>query len=68
MQSALVNSLVAAVIKFWPTIEPLILQALAKLVRQVIQNAKDGTFPDRWKMLEPVFDGAAEEILKLLPE
>lgn len=67
MQSTLVNALVNAVIKFWPQIEPLVIQAGAKLARRVIQQAKDGTFPDKWKWAEPIFDGLADEVLKLLP-
>lgn len=67
MQNALVSALVSAVVKFWPQIEPLVLKAMSRLARQVIQNARDGSFPDRWKWAEPVFDGIADEVLKMLP-
>lgn len=67
MQAALVNALVASITKFWPTLEPLVMRAISKVARNLIEKARAGTFPDRWKFAEPVFDGIADELLKLFP-
>ena len=66
--SALVDRILALVlVKLWPQLEDAMLRLAVKQARELIQRAKDGTFPDKWKWAEPFFDQVADEILKLLP-
>ena len=68
MQSTLINAAERLLLKLWPTLEPILLIALANIARRVIQTARDGSFPAQWKLLEPAFDATAEDLLRTINE